>query len=343
MNLISIIVPIYKVEEYLRECVDSVLNQTYKNLEIILVDDGSPDGCPAICDEYASLDSRVKVVHRQNGGLSAARNSGIDVATGEYFCFVDSDDILHPQYCEILLKGCQENSVDICACKVLRFQNPCDVSYTGIETYSSCSVSWNEFLLKQFSRDMEIGVWNKIYKRTIFENVRFLEGKIHEDIIFAGDLCNLHLQNTTIVDSTLYFYRQRPDSIIQLQQKDNKCHKDRIFAGHHLFHKAIENRYSYIDECLNYCIAYPWSYIDKIYLKKTFSDNKEFLQEMRSFIKAKGSYIKQCDLFTKMQKHRMLLFKTSPFLYAFNAYSRLLRVYWCRLFRLDAYKNGHGI
>ncbi len=100
--LISVVIPVYKVEKYLRECVDSVINQTYKNLDIILVDDGSPDKCPAICDEYAEKDTRVRVIHRKNGGLSAARNSGIDIARGEYITFIDSDDYVSRVYVEQL-------------------------------------------------------------------------------------------------------------------------------------------------------------------------------------------------------------------------------------------------
>ena len=104
MPTISIIVPVYKVETYLHHCVDSILLQTFTDFEVILVDDGSPDNCPAICDEYAMQDERIKVIHKENGGLSSARNAGLGIAQGEYICFIDSDDILHPRYCELLLK-----------------------------------------------------------------------------------------------------------------------------------------------------------------------------------------------------------------------------------------------
>ena len=101
--LISVIVPVYKVEKYLNKCVQSIVNQTYKNLEIILVDDGSPDNCPEMCDEWAKKDSRIKVIHQENAGLAEARNSGISVATGEFFMFIDSDDYAEPDMIELLL------------------------------------------------------------------------------------------------------------------------------------------------------------------------------------------------------------------------------------------------
>ncbi len=111
--LISIIIPVYNVEQYLHRCVDSVLNQTYKNLEIILVNDGSPDNCPFICDEYAKKDKRIIVVHKENGGLSSARNAGLEIVQGEYISFIDSDDWIHENYIEILYKNLHEKKADI--------------------------------------------------------------------------------------------------------------------------------------------------------------------------------------------------------------------------------------
>ena len=112
-EVISIVVPIYKVEKYIKKCIDSIIEQTYKNLEIILVDDGSPDGCAKICDEYAKKDKRIKAIHKENGGLSDARNVGIDISTGKYICFVDSDDYIENNYIELLYKCIVENLVSI--------------------------------------------------------------------------------------------------------------------------------------------------------------------------------------------------------------------------------------
>ncbi len=122
-DLVSVIIPIYKVEPYIRECLDSVINQTYRNLEIILVDDGSPDGCPKICDEYAENDSRIKVVHKENGGLSDARNKGLDVASGEYITFVDSDDVVHKAYVEFLYDNLKKTNSDVSVCQSVSFRD----------------------------------------------------------------------------------------------------------------------------------------------------------------------------------------------------------------------------
>ena len=115
-ELISIIVPVYKVEPYLNKCVDSIINQTYKNIEIILVDDGSPDNCGKICDDYTKKDSRIKVIHKKNGGLSDARNYGIEASIGDYIMFVDSDDYISANMCEILLKTAKKYNADIINC-----------------------------------------------------------------------------------------------------------------------------------------------------------------------------------------------------------------------------------
>ena len=120
-SLISVIVPIYNVEKYLQKCVDSIINQTYKNLEIILVDDGSPDNCPKMCDDYAEKDSRIKVVHKENGGLSDARNVGMEVATGEYVSFIDSDDYISLDFYETLLETIVDNDSDVVECGVVKF------------------------------------------------------------------------------------------------------------------------------------------------------------------------------------------------------------------------------
>ena len=123
MPTISVIVPVYKVEKNIHRCVDSILGQTYADFELILVDDGSPDNCGAICDEYAAKDSRVVVIHQKNGGLSSARNAGIDIATGAYISFVDSDDYIYPNYLERLYEVLVEFDADISVCKMIEFSN----------------------------------------------------------------------------------------------------------------------------------------------------------------------------------------------------------------------------
>ena len=167
-ELISIIVPIYRVEKYLNRCIDSILSQSYRNLEIILVDDGSPDNCSIICEEYAKKDKRIKVIHKKNGGLSEARNYGIEASTGDYIMFVDSDDYISKDMCKTLLINALENNADIVVCnfkevytdKVEKINKQCIKG--NLEVISNIEVLY-KYLLKT-TIDMVV-VWNKLYKR----------------------------------------------------------------------------------------------------------------------------------------------------------------------------------
>lgn len=213
---ISIIVPVYKVEKYLRVCVDSILNQTYRDLEIILVDDGSPDNCPKICDEYAEKDKRIKVVHQKNGGLSSARNTGIDIATGKYLMFVDSDDTIHPQMCEILFKNLLETDADMSECgwkKVWDINNPNNQKYEASKTQYVTYENNDVFdLLYNKKIPSIMTAWKKLYKKELFQDIRYPIGKIHEDedvihkILFK---CKKHV----FANYPMYNYTQRGDSI----------------------------------------------------------------------------------------------------------------------------------
>lgn len=191
MDKISVIIPVYKVEAYLRQCVDSVLAQTYSNLEVILVDDGSPDGSGAICDEYAAKDSRVKVIHKENGGQGSARNAGLDAATGEYLAFVDSDDWIDPDMYEKLLALLQEHDADI-AEGSYRFYRPWKTSNQILECPNTQSVAvWEgKKIIERFYfgpdtfSDVAVMVWNKLYKASLLRELRFKEGFIYEDSEF---------------------------------------------------------------------------------------------------------------------------------------------------------------
>ena len=209
---ISIIVPVYKVEQYLRQCIESIINQTYQNLEIILVDDGSPDSCPAVCDEYAALDKRIKVIHKKNGGLSDARNAGLEIATGDYIGFVDSDDWISRTMYEELINVSIEYGVDISCCGYNRIDNN---SVLESKLFSDKrKVSSLDLLRDIFCRNGDnVVVWNKIYNVNLFKNVRFPVGEIHED---NAVLCStIGKANTVAYTGTIgYYYRFRPSSIM---------------------------------------------------------------------------------------------------------------------------------
>lgn len=208
--LVSVIVPIYKVENYLRECVDSIISQSYSNLEIILVDDGSPDRCPEICDEYALKDSRIKVIHKPNGGLSDARNAGIEVAKGEYLSFVDSDDVIHSQMIEVLMKSILEDNADVSCCDFFSFYDTGELSSSFIRNIQYLVLDPKEWFLRKYSA----AAWNKIYRKDLWVSIRFPKGKYHEDVFTTYKICNV-ANKIAHCGHKLYFYRQRYSSIMK--------------------------------------------------------------------------------------------------------------------------------
>ena len=214
MELISIIVPVYKVEPYLDKCVSSIVNQTYKNLEIILVDDGSPDNCPAICDEWAKKDSRIRVIHKPNGGLSDARNAGMAVASGEFIGFVDSDDLIDKGFTEQLYNALKETGADISACDFREFHNDTEVSALVNKTaqveVSTCEEAIEDIL---HNRRFRVVVWNKLYTRKILSGESFEKGRTHEDEFFTYRLYD-KASILAYIDTPLYSYRQLSGSIM---------------------------------------------------------------------------------------------------------------------------------
>lgn len=216
--LFSIIVPVYKVERYLDVCINSILEQTYTNFELILVDDGSPDKCGEMCDLYSHKNGKIRVIHRENGGLSAARNSGLKEAVGEYIIFVDSDDMLHPQLLELSADEIERNGADIVA---FRFQEVCDEDRDSKRDISP-PISYKTVSAKQVKRDfygffpdvLSISAWSRVYKRKLFETMRFKEGIIYEDLQILPTLLDA-CDRISYTDTPLYYYRQTPNSIIR--------------------------------------------------------------------------------------------------------------------------------
>ena len=213
---ISVIVPIYNVEKYLKRCIDSILNSTYNNLEIILVDDGSTDSCPKICDEYKKIDTRIKVIHKTNGGLSDARNKGLDIATGDFISFIDSDDYINSNMLSYLAKPLIENECDISVCDFEIFYGDSlenEMQYSDINDYNFYSSKEVLRLLLDGKKSHGDYAWNKLYKKYLFKEVRYPIGKKMEDI---GTTYKLYYYSNKIAISNkkLYYYFQRKDSIL---------------------------------------------------------------------------------------------------------------------------------
>ena len=200
--VVSLIVPVYKVEAYLPKCIDSLIGQTYQNLQIILVDDGSPDNCGAICDQYAKMDARITVVHKENGGLSDARNAGLPFVTGEYIYFVDSDDAIKHDAIERALEIAREFDADV----VVSTRN--GANNTHKKTVMSGEEAFREMLLTYFWE-----AWGKLYKTSLVSERNFEKGKLYEDIAYTPYVL-LKAKKVVLFDDGAYYYTVREDSII---------------------------------------------------------------------------------------------------------------------------------
>lgn len=210
--MISIIVPIYKTEKYLERCITSVMKQTYPNLQIILVDDGSPDNCGNICDIYQKKDKRITVIHKQNGGLSDARNAGLNVARGEYIGFVDSDDFIHPHMFEILLENLLKTASDISVCGFYWVNEGEEIL---LPENNETTVYEDEKILYQLIENNVITVvtWNKLYKKELFNNDKFEIGRLHEDEFMIHKLL-IKTKRIVYTNAQLYNYMKHQDSIV---------------------------------------------------------------------------------------------------------------------------------
>lgn len=235
--LVSIIIPIFNVEKYLDRCIESVVNQTYKNLEIILVDDGSTDSCPQMCDEWGLKDSRIKVVHKENAGLGMARNTGIDNASGEYIFFFDSDDYVDVTTVERCVKSAVENDSEVVAYGRNDVYDDGRIVPRGIKTEKtlfSDSEICNIVLPAMFTYELGFGVssWGKMYKLELFNrfNKRFVSEKqiISEDAYFAIDLYT-DVNRVSIVCENLYFYCKRGNSLSQIYNPERQSKNDAFY------------------------------------------------------------------------------------------------------------------
>lgn len=215
MPLVSVIIPIYNVEKYLKRCLDSVVGQTYHNLEIILVNDGSTDGSREICQRYAQNDSRIRLFTQENQGLSAARNTGLDHMNGEYIVFVDSDDYISTYFVEIMLNKLLEYDVKIAMCAYLEVNdadNDANIDCFSLEDIGSCIKIRRDDM---FDKPKRITVWGGIYYKGIFESLRFEPGRIHEDL-FIFHKIYMQVEDICWIDHTLYAYRQSTNSITRI-------------------------------------------------------------------------------------------------------------------------------
>ncbi|MCR5206248.1 MAG: glycosyltransferase [Lachnospiraceae bacterium] len=214
--MVSIIIPVYNVLPYLKESIDSAINQTYKDIEIIIVDDGSDDGSESVCDMYKK-DSRVKVVHQKNQGLSSARNTGLDIATGDYIAFLDSDDIFLPEMIQTMLEGIEKSNSDIAVCGYNKVNSKGNLTGKKSKKLQCLQIEKEETITKEEAvrcliSKLRTCVWNKLFRKKLWENIRFPEGKVFEDVWVLPELLE-RTNRIHLIPRSLVIYRQRPGSI----------------------------------------------------------------------------------------------------------------------------------
>lgn len=220
MSEISIVVPVYKVEKYLHRCVDSLLNQSFTAFDLILVDDGSPDQCGQICDQYAEKDKRIHVIHQHNGGLSAARNSGIDWSLSnsesKWITFVDSDDWVHPQYLSLLYESVLACKTDVSVCAYKELNNSGNQDYEIVEDRLGAEWKPEDFFVENHVNATV--AWGKLYKKEYFKTLRFPVGKIHEDEFITYQIL-FRTPKIAFINIPLYYYYINDSGIMKTQSK----------------------------------------------------------------------------------------------------------------------------
>lgn len=300
---VSVIVPIYNVEKYLPECLDSILNQTFSNYELILVDDGATDTSGEICERYAAHDNRIKIIHKENGGLSSARNAGINVAVGDYIAFIDSDDAVHPDYLRDMVSIAETQEADLVACHFVKGK---DCVWEEADDTLDIRIG-REILNRMNDDDVTVTVaWNKLYHRKFFHDygLRYPEGKIHEDMFLTPQVL-YHANKMVITSRKLYFYRQRPDSIMtaafslkQLQVLESVEFRIGFFSKIDYPDLVVSEYEGYIRKLI------------QMYGKMSMENNEKYKKQMDEIIEKARSVYNNKAVFRKIHfKHKVKLIK----------------------------------
>lgn len=311
-SIISIIIPVYNVEQYLDKCIQSIVQQTYKNLEIILVDDGSPDNCPKMCDVWEKKDNRITVIHKENGGLSDARNKGLDIAKGEYFYFCDSDDYISEETIESLYEKSIATEADITVGNYAIVTN----DYEFPQHFPRITVDKdNAFeMLLQYSQ-MSIA-WNKLYRRDLWNDFRFPYGKVHEDD-FTGYLLIDKCSKIACIEDVTYYYFQNEESITKSKFKIQNL--DGIEARI-LMVKFFISKEKYELACRSLYITIPFFAKGYIYLDLAQEKNKNKMYVLLNEYKT---------LYKKLKKHLCHLNKGHRiFMWSLYVHPTLLNIIW---------------
>lgn len=306
MPLVSIIVPVYNVEKYIHKCLNSILNQSYYNLEVILVDDGSTDKSGEICDEYALLDKRIHIIHKENGGLSSARNAALDIVSGEYIAFVDSDDWIEREMIEKLVEKAIEEEADMVQCGFRYVNEHNDIK--GTNSSKGIVISNNESLIDLYfsQKIIDVVVWNKLYKKYLFDNIRMFEGRNNEDTMIMPEIL-LQVGKFINIDGEYYNYLKREDSIMSNKFSLKKL--DSIFACEYvidLCEKKIPKHKHNAQIIL--CMICIYLYNDFIY--SFLKENSEIKNTILIKFNENYNLIKMTDEFKKTRIKNKILIKS---------------------------------
>ncbi|WP_419725268.1 glycosyltransferase family 2 protein [Terrisporobacter petrolearius] len=314
MSKISVIIPVYNVEKFLRRCLNSVINQTMSDLEIILVDDGSNDNSGEICDEYAKNDARIIVIHKENGGVSSARNKGLDIATGEWITFVDSDDYIDTDMYEMLYSNAIEKEVDICACffKYLTKDNIILFNPTKEQRSLKGRYKGKEFLklfyMDNYTNGICVAMCNKIYKRNIFDKLRF-KSKIYEDDEICHEiyLKDLHI---LLLDNPFYTYIQNINSLSNAKFSEENLVFIDILYNRLVSFKNNDLKALYKNTAKLYC-----NIVIEYYFKIKKLNNAYDFNYLNQYDEVLKDVITLNNISSK-DKIRFYIFKLSPILYS---------------------------
>ncbi|RDW22401.1 beta-1,4-galactosyltransferase [Oceanobacillus arenosus] len=310
---VSVIVPIYKVEKYIHRCVDSIINQTYVNLEIILVDDGSPDNCGEIVDDYQESDTRIKVIHKKNGGLSDARNHGMKQATGEFIMFVDSDDWLDKTMIELLVSNSIENKADIVqSAFYYAYEDRLLIDNRYSTEGDSLEILTNKSLMYELVTNKKVKnfAWGKLYRTELISDIPFEKGVLFEDIFWAYQVMQ-RVNTFLLLQQPFYYYYQRSDSIVATYTPRNLD----IIRGLKERHLFIEKQYEELTdasfkEILKMCLIH----YNLLLLNRKKDKGGTHRKKIHSYIRDNNSNLKRAVQDERELQRQLFLFSFHPYL-----------------------------
>lgn len=312
MPKVSVIIPVYRAEKFIHECIESVLNQTHTDLELILVDDGSPDNSGAICDEYALKDNRIKVFHQPNGGVCAARNRGLDMATGDYILFLDSDDYMPKDALETLYNDATQNDADIAIGRMF-----CNTESAEIDNNLQVWTGTEALIKASEDHPALYGCCTKLFKRELVEDIRFVEGrKVHEDGYFLF-LTLIKLPTITVRNKCTYIYRDNPNSA------SHEAFSEKYFDVLYFFNekkKIVDEQFPELSEKFNNKLVKAHITMLHLFCK---TKEKKYNKDVKNSIKMVRKYSKYFVPAIPGEKKFFLIVK-------FGGYPLFRRLYWIK-------------